>query len=107
MKQLTVIVLILAILTACSTSATSSSYPSAFAWNDAIYGISAEEVPESEIGRKLGEIRHIVRPKPRKNGDSNEKTGSIYEILGSDHNEVLAIHYKDTFYKASKNGPLI
>lgn len=89
-------------------SNSSSSYPSAIAWNNILYGLSIEEVSTEEIGKEIGKIKRRTTPMPKKNGDSNDlPIGSIlYEIKGKDPNEVIAVKVNDKYFNASKLGPL-
>ncbi len=52
--------------------ALASTYPSAIAWNNLLYGLSTEEVDNKNIGNEIGKIKHQRTPMPKKNGESNE-----------------------------------
>jgi hypothetical protein len=111
MKYIILIFLSLAMLAGCSQSMrpeTSSSYPSAIAWNDSLYGLSVTEVPVQEIGKGIGKIDRKTNPMPKKNGESNDKpVGSqLYEIKGKESQEIIAVKVYDKYFQASKLGPL-
>ncbi|OCT12041.1 hypothetical protein A8709_29755 [Paenibacillus pectinilyticus] len=110
MKYLLIIVFFIAVLTGCTIThkKTISDYPSAIAWNDKLYGSSAEEVPPSNIGKEIGEIKRKKTPRPSQNGDSNDKpVGSLlFEITGKDSKDVIAYKVNDTYFKAYLIGPL-
>lgn len=91
-----------------STSVKNSTYPSAVAWNDIIYGVSVSEVSKNELGKQIGEVKRINEPMPVENGDSNNTAveSKIYEIIGVDLKESIAIEKDGKIYKAIKNGPL-
>jgi hypothetical protein len=96
-------------LTACSTtqgSATKGTYPSSVAWNDAIYGVSFGEVPATNIGKEIGEIKHMVVPMPKKNGESNDKLGKLYEIKGKEAQDKLALKVNGNYLEVHKVGPI-
>jgi hypothetical protein len=98
----------IAVLTGCSQP-TSSSYPSVVAWNNILYGLSVEEVPIQDIGKELGKIeRRSAPPMPKKNGESNDKpVGSLlFEVKGTDSQELIAVKVNDKYFRASKLGPL-
>ncbi|MFC5647550.1 hypothetical protein ACFPYJ_00085 [Paenibacillus solisilvae] len=83
-----------------------SSYPSSVAWNDSLYGVSFGEVPSTKIGKEIGEIKHLVVPMPKKNGDSNEKLGKLYEIKGKESQDELALEVNGTYLEIHKVGSL-
>lgn len=96
-------------LTACSNtqgSTTKGSYPSSIAWNNALYGVSFNEVPSTNIGKEIGEIKHIVVPMPKKNGDSNEKLGKLYEIKGKETQDELALEVNGSYLLVRKVAPI-
>ncbi|CAM3567456.1 hypothetical protein PALU110988_29185 [Paenibacillus lupini] len=88
--------------------ATATSYPSAIAWNNFVYGLSTEEIDIKDIGNQIGRIERLRTPMPKKNGESNDKpVGSLlFEINGVDTLDVIAVKVDDKYYKASPNGPL-
>ncbi|KRE34897.1 lipoprotein [Paenibacillus sp. Soil522] len=107
-KSFLFLLLVLA-LTACSTthgSNNKSSYPSSVAWNDSLYGVSFGEVPSTKIGKEIGEIKHLVVPMPKKNSDSNEKLGKLYEIKGKESQDELALEVNGTYLEIHKVGSL-
>ncbi|MFC5650627.1 hypothetical protein ACFPYJ_16140 [Paenibacillus solisilvae] len=88
--------------------ALASTYPSAVAWNNLLYGLSIEEVDNKVIGNEIGKIKRQRTPMPKKNGESNEKlVGSLlFEIKGADTQDVIAVKVNDKFFKASKFGQI-
>ncbi len=110
MKRLLVILCVLFVLAGCSsmTSNKTGSYPSTVAWHNILYGLSATEVTAQDIGKQIGQIERRVAPMPKKNGDANDKpVGSLlFEIKGIDVSDVIAVKVNDTYFRASKMGPL-
>ncbi|WP_261300471.1 hypothetical protein [Paenibacillus andongensis] len=81
-------------------------YPSAIAWYDTLYGVSAYEVASNDIGKELGEIKRIVVPMPKNNGDSNDKLGKLYELNSKQHFEALALESNGHYFEVHVLGPL-
>lgn len=112
MRMILLVLLVSFLSAGCSVQnkESNSSYPSAVAWNNVLYGYSIEEVSIEEIGKEMGKIKRQVTPMPKKNGDSNDlriPTGSsFFEIKGKDPNQVIAIKVNDKYFKALKLGPL-
>lgn len=107
MRRFLLFLLLVLTLTACSTTNNKGSYPSSVAWNDSLYGVSVGEVPSTKIGKEIGEIKHlVVAPMPKKNGDSNEKLGKLYEIKGKESQDALALEVDGTYLEIRKVGPL-
>jgi hypothetical protein len=111
MKHLKFLLFFVIVLTGLSSNtegALASSYPSALAWNNLLYGLSTEEVEIKEIGNEIGKIERQRDPMPKKNGESNEMlVGSLlFEIKGADTQDVIAVKVNDKFFKASKLGPI-
>lgn len=111
MKYLILILFSIAVLTGCSHTTggkSSSNYPSAVAWNNILYGLSAEEVPVKDIGKEIGKIERRTSPMPKKNGESNDKpVGSLlFEVVGADAQELIAVKVNDKYFRASKLGSL-
>ncbi|WP_152619462.1 hypothetical protein [Cohnella kolymensis] len=116
MKRIIIILCVLTIITACSGkgglisngSESSSSYPSAVAWNNTLYGLSIAEVPVKDVGKELGRIDRVQSPMPLNNGESNDKPvgTTLFEIIGKSTQEEIAIKVGDVFFSASKLGPL-
>jgi hypothetical protein len=108
MKYLILILFSIAFLSGCSQGAKSSSYPSVVAWNNILYGLSAEEVPVQDIGKEIGKIERRSTPMPKKNGESNDKpAGSLlFEVKGTDSQELIAVKVNDKYFRASKQGAL-
>lgn len=91
-----------------NTGAKNSSYPSAVAWNNIIYGVSVSEVSKNELGKQIGEVKRNNMPMPIENGDANNTAvgSKIYDIKDTDSKDVIAIEKEGKLYKAFKNGPL-
>ncbi|MDF2650108.1 MAG: hypothetical protein K0Q73_5913 [Paenibacillus sp.] len=111
MKHLKFFFFLIIVLTGLSSNtegALATSYPSAVAWNNLLYGLSIEEVDIKDIGKEIGKIEHQRAPMPKKNGESNEKpVGSVlFEIKGLDTQDVIAVKVNEIFFKASKLGPI-
>lgn len=111
MKYLILIMISIAVLTGCSQNKgaeSSSSYPSAVAWNNILYGLSVVEIPIKDIGKDIGKIERRTTPMPKKNGESNDKpAGSLlFEVKGIDSQEVIAVKVNEKYFKASKLGVL-
>lgn len=87
-----------------------STYPSSIAWNNSLYGLSAEEVNSKDVGNEIGKIERLRDPMPKKNGESNDiriPVGSLlFEINGADTKDVIAVKVEDKFFKASKFGSI-
>ncbi|MCK9859351.1 hypothetical protein [Paenibacillus sp. ATY16] len=111
MRMIVLVLIVSFLLAGCSVQnkESSSSYPSAVAWNNILYGYSIEEISIEEIGKEIGKIKRQTTPMPKKNGDSNDlriPIGSIlFEIKGKDPNQAIAIKVDDKYFKASKLGP--
>lgn len=111
MKHLKFLLCFFIVLTGVSSHAggvSASSYPSAVAWNNLLYGLSIEEVDFKGIGKEIGKIERQRAPMPKKNGESNEKpVGSLlFDIKGADSQDVIAVKVNDKFFRASKLGPI-
>lgn len=111
MKHLKFLLCFFIVLTGVSSHAegvSASSYPSAVAWNNLLYGLSIEEVDFKDIGIEIGKIERQRAPMPKKNGESNEKpVGSLlFEVKGADSQDVIAVKVNDKFFRASKLGPI-
>ncbi|MCL6604619.1 MAG: hypothetical protein K6T94_17285 [Paenibacillus sp.] len=111
MRHLIIIMVSITLLTGCSLftgGKTSSSYPYAVAWNDILYGLSTAEIPLQDIGKEIGKIKRIKMPMPKRNGDSNDSpVGSLlFEVKGTDAEEVIAVKVNDKYFRATKLGPL-
>lgn len=85
-----------------------SLYPSVIAWNDSIYGVSVEEVPEENIGKQLGEVKRVKKPVPVENGDANFiSIGSkVFEIKDVDIKTAVAVEKEGKINKAFIQNPL-
>ena len=101
-------VIALAEFTLITDGVVAESYPSAVAWNNTIYGLSIEEVDINLIGNEIGKVEHLTSPMPKRNGESNDKpVGSLlFEIKGIDSQDAIAVNVNDTFFMASKLGPI-
>lgn len=88
--------------------ALASTYPNTVAWNNLLYGLSREEVDIKDIGNEIGKIERQRTPMPMKNGESNEnlKGSRLFEIKGTDTQDVIAVKVNDKFFKASKLGSI-
>lgn len=88
--------------------ALASTYPNTVAWNNLLYGLSREEVDIKDIGDEIGKIERQRTPMPMKNGESNEnlKGNRLFEIKGTDTQDVIAVKVNDKFFKASKHGSI-
>ncbi len=111
MKYLTLILFSIAVLTGCSQNTaekTSSSYPSTVAWNNILYGLSAAEVHVKDIGKEIGKIERRIAPMPKQNGDSNDKPVGclLFEVKGTDAQDLIAVKVNDKYFRASKLRPL-
>lgn len=111
MRYLILMMLSVAVLTGCSQSIgskSSSTYPSAVAWNNSLYALSVVEVPVDEVGAEIGKIDRRTSPMPKRNGESNDKpVGSLlYEMKGKDSQAEIAVKVNEKYYSASKLGPL-
>ena len=113
MKNLKFLLFFVIVLTGFSSiteEALASTYPSAVAWNNFLYGVSTEEVDTKDIGNEIGKIERLRDPMPKKNGESNDirtPVGSLlFEINGADTQDVIAVKVEDKFFKASKFGSI-
>jgi hypothetical protein len=101
--------ILMSMIVGCKSATTEAGcYPSAIAWDDIRFGLSATEVTKDELGKQLGEIKRTEEPMPIKNGDSNDApVGSkLFQIKGIDTKEAIAIEKNGKFYRASQIGPL-
>ncbi|KRE35618.1 hypothetical protein [Paenibacillus sp. Soil522] len=110
LKFLLFFVVVLTGLSSITEEALASTYPSAVAWNNFLYGVSVEEVDTKDIGNEIGKIERLRDPMPKKNGESNDirtPVGSLlFEINGADTQDVIAVKVEDKFFKASKFGSI-
>jgi hypothetical protein len=112
MKHKRLLFFIIIVLTGVSLNVDevfASTYPSSIAWNNSLYGLSAEEVNSKDVGIEIGKIKRQRTPMPIKNGESNEKQyvgNSLFEIKGVDIEDAIAVEIDDKFFKASPVGPL-
>jgi hypothetical protein len=111
MKHLKLLLVFVSVITGIfsfTEGALATSYPSAVAWDNFLYGLSTEEVDIKDIGDQIGRIERQVTPMPKNNGESNDKpVGSpLFEIKGADTQDVIAVKVDDKFFKASKIGPI-
>jgi hypothetical protein len=111
MKHLNFVLFFIIVITGFSSkteAVSASTYPSAVAWNNFLYGLSAEEVEIKDIGDEIGMIQSQRAPMPKKNGESNEKpAGSLlFEINRVDTEDAIAVKVNDKYFKATKLGPI-
>ncbi|MDQ0887900.1 hypothetical protein QFZ81_002988 [Paenibacillus sp. V4I9] len=111
MSKFISIIMLMLTITGCSSASSTAvsnkgSYPSAIVWHDTLYGVSAYEVASKDIGKELGEIKQIVVPMPKNNGDSNDKLGKLYELKSKQNFEVLALESNGHYFEVHILGPL-
>ncbi|WNS45564.1 hypothetical protein [Paenibacillus sp. MMS20-IR301] len=107
MNRLFLLTLIISFITGCSNES-STSYPSAVAMNNIVYGLSSTIVEDQDVGEEIGRIGQISSPMPVNNGDSNDVPvgSSLHKIIGEDTDESIAVKVNGKYYRASKSGPL-
>lgn len=87
------------ITSGCSNN---KEFPNSISLNNLLYGISVEEIQSENIGKEIGQIRHLRKPMPKSSEESNfAPIGSkLYEIIGTDSTDAIAVKLDGKYFKS-------